>query len=66
MTDVRGRGAAAGSWGPGRIDTFWVEFDGALIHRAFDDDAWAAPESLGGTLASAPAVTAWAVDQLEV
>ena len=31
-----------------------------------DRGAWAAPEDLGGTLASGPAVTAWAVNQMEV
>ena len=54
------------SWGPGRIDRFWVDFDGALIHQAFNDGVWAEPESLGGVLASAPTVTAWAVGQMEV
>jgi hypothetical protein len=57
---------AAVSWGPDRIDLFWVDAAGALIHRASRGDAWDAPESLGGTLASAPAATAWAVDQLQV
>ena len=37
-----------------------------LVHRAFDGDAWSTVEDLGGTLASAPAVTAWAVDRMEV
>jgi len=66
MTESRGRGAAAVSWGEGRIDVFWVDFDGTLIHRAHQSGAWLDAESLGGTLASAPAATAWAVDQLEV
>ena len=57
---------AAVSWGPDRIDLFWVDAAGALVHRASRGDAWDAPESLGGTLASAPAATAWAVDQLQV
>ena len=56
---------AAVSWGPDRIDLFWVDADRVLWHRAFDG-AWGEPESLGGTLASAPAVTAWGVDQMEV
>jgi hypothetical protein len=59
-------GVAAVSWGAGRIDLFWRDFDGALIHRAFDGSAWADAESLGGTLASDPAATAWAVDELQV
>ena len=56
---------AAVSWGPDRIDLFWVDADRVLWHRAFDG-RWGEPESLGGTLASAPAVTAWGVDQMEV
>ncbi len=50
----------------GWIDLFWVGVDWVLWHRARDADGWSAPESLGGTLASGPAVTAWAPDQLEV
>ena len=57
---------AAVSWGEGRIDVFWVDFDGALIHRASQDGNWTEPESLGGTLASSPAATAWGVDELQV
>ena len=53
------------SWANGRIDTFWVDADRSLIHRAYADGR-VDPESLGGTLASPPAVTAWAVDQLQV
>ncbi len=33
---------------------------------AFEADSWGDVESLGGTLASGPAVTAWAVDQMQV
>ena len=60
------RGIAAASWGPGRIDLFWVDDDRALWHRAFAGEGWLEPESLGGTLASGPAVTAWAEGQMEV
>ena len=28
-------GTAAVSWGADRIDLFWVDTDGALVHRAF-------------------------------
>ena len=31
-------GTAAVSWGADRIDLFWVDADGALLHRAFDGD----------------------------
>ena len=59
-------GTAAVSWGADRIDLFWVDTDGALVHRAYRAGTWDEPESLGGTLVSAPAATAWAVDQLQV
>ena len=61
MRNQRRIGSAAVSWGPGRIDQFWVETDGALIHHAFVEGSWLEPESLGGSLVSAPGVTAWAV-----
>ena len=54
------------SWGPGRIDLFWVDDDSSLVHRVFQDGAWGTPESLGGTLISPPAATAWAADELQV
>ncbi len=57
---------ASVSWSPGRIDLFWRDEDGALVHRAFSDGSWAEPEPLGGTLSSPPVATAWAVDQLQV
>ena len=59
-------GLAAVSWGEGRIDLFWRGDDRALWHRWWDGTAWSDSESLGGVLASGPAVTAWAVDRLEV
>ena len=34
---------AAVSWGPDRIDLFWVDTAGALIHRASRGGAWDAP-----------------------
>ena len=65
MTDAPPPVTAAVSWGRDRIDLFTVE-EGALVHRAFDGRAWSAPTSLGGRLASAPAATAWGVDELQV
>jgi hypothetical protein len=56
---------AAVSWGRDRIDLFWVDAERALWHRSFAG-SWSAAESLGGRLASPPAVTAWREDQLEV
>jgi hypothetical protein len=60
------RDLASVSSGAGRIDLFWRDDADALWHRSFDGQAWAEPDPLGGTLASGPAVTAWAPDQLEV
>jgi len=58
---------AAVSWGEGRLDLFWVDAERALRHRAWNAaTGWLPEESLGGTLASGPAVTAWAVGQMEV
>jgi len=54
------------SWGEGGIGRCWRDDADALWHRPFDGSAWGAAESLGGTLASGPAVTAWAPDQMEV
>jgi hypothetical protein len=56
------RATAAASWGPGRIDLFTVDEDAGLVHRSFLSGSWTGPESLGGSLASPPAVNAWAVD----
>ena len=53
---------AAVSSGKDRIDLFTVDEDAGLVHRVFVSGTWSEPESLGGTLASAPAATAWAVD----
>jgi len=63
---MKGRGAAAVSWGPGRFDLFETTADATLRHRAWVDGALEIDEDLGGTLASAPTVVAWAVDQAEV
>ena len=59
-------GTAAVSWGDGRIDLFWVDDAHALVHRSFSRGVWSDPTALGGRLASPPAATAWAVDQLQV
>ena len=60
------RGLAATTWGPGRLDLFWVDEDRALWHSASNDGAWAEPESLGGDLASSPTAVAWAEGEMEV
>ena len=52
--------------GAGRLDIFWVGDERALWHRAWVNGTWEEPESLGGQLASGPAVTAWAVGEMEV
>ena len=53
------------SWGPDRID-LTIADDRSLVYRSFDGRSWSEPKSLGGRLASAPAATAWNVDELEV
>ena len=60
------RGLAATTWGPGRLDLFWVDEDRALWHSASIDGVWAEPESLGGQLASSPTAVAWAAGEMEV
>lgn len=61
------RDLAAVSWGPGRMDLFWIGADGALWHRAWTEaGGWQPDESLGGQPASPPTVTAWDVDEMEV
>lgn len=52
-------GTAAVSWGLDRIDLFTVDEDAGLVHRVFVSGTRDLPESLGGVLASLPAVTAW-------
>ncbi len=60
-------GLAAVSWGPGRIDLFWRGADDqGLWHRSWTANGWSTPESMGGALASNPAVVTWDVDRLEV
>lgn len=60
------RGLAATTWGPGRLDLFWVDEDRALWHQAQVSGAWVEPESLGGELASGPTVVAWGEGEMEV
>ena len=60
------RGLAATTWGPGRLDLFWVDDDRGLWHSAAIDGAWSEPESLGGALASSPTAAAWAEGEMEV
>ena len=57
---------AAVSWGPGRLDLFWLGEANDLWHRTMTEGVWAEPESLGGNLASGPTVTAWGGDRMEV
>lgn len=43
-----------------------MDGDGALWHWVREEGRWSDPTFLGGTLASGPAVTAWAPDEFEV
>ncbi len=49
-----------------RLDRFWVGPDRTLLHAACREGTWTAPEDLGGTLASVPAITAWDDEPMEV
>ena len=60
------RGLAATTWGPGRLDLFWVDDRRDLWHSAQVAGAWTEPESLGGEIASGPTVVAWAEGEMEV
>ena len=60
------RGLAATTWGPGRLDLFWVDDDRGLWHSAWASGAWTEAEALGGELASPPAVVTWAEGEMEV
>ena len=59
-------GLVAVSWGPDRIDLFWVGEDRALMHRSLDGSAWSADESLGGELTGTPAVSSSGADRIDV
>jgi hypothetical protein len=59
-------GIAAVSWGPERLDLFWIGPEGDLLHRASEGGTWLETESLGGIPASTPGVTAWAVGEMQV
>ena len=53
--------------GPGRMELFWQDEAGALWTRSWrEGSGWSADLALGGTLASPPAVVAWAPDEWEV
>ena len=65
--DAHPTGTAAVSWANGRIDTFWVETDRSLIHRAFA--AWfVARAGVAGRDAGFEIrpLSPWAEDQMEV
>jgi hypothetical protein len=59
-------GVAAAARPGGRLELFWVGAGRRLFHASFNDGAWSAAEALGGLLASAPAVTAWGGEPMEV
>jgi hypothetical protein len=63
---VRSSARSGHSRGLVGIDLFTVADELSLVHRSFDGRSWSEPTSLGGRLASTPAATAWAVDELQV
>src|SRR5689334_3606185 len=56
---------ALASWGPGRLDLFYVGPAGSLLHRSFQN-AWSDEEDLGGHLTSSPAAVSWGSDHIDV
>jgi hypothetical protein len=54
------------SWGPERIDLFWIGPDRQLMHRGWINGGWLPDEDLGGQLSAPPAVTSWAENEMEV
>src|SRR2546422_10602729 len=64
--DAQAGRLAAVSLGPGRIDLFWTDDALAVWHRAWIRGEWQAAEPLGGTATGGIAVTAWAVDEMEL
>lgn len=62
-----GRGLAAVSWGPGRLDLFWVDADRAeRWDRYWDGVSWHPWESLGGELAGDAAASSSSADRIDV
>ena len=53
------------SWGEGRIDVFARGADNSLMHKWYDG-AWSKYVSRGGELTSAPAVSSWRYQQLDI
>ena len=67
MSHERGLGGiAAVARSGGRLDRFWAGPDRALWHATLHDGMWSPAESLGGVLASLPAITAWGEEPMEV
>ncbi|MFI5199002.1 MAG: hypothetical protein ACHQXL_01350 [Candidatus Limnocylindrales bacterium] len=63
---MRAPGVSAIARGGGRLDRFWLDFDGALLHATQQDGRWSEPESLGGEATSAPAVAGWDEELMEI
>jgi hypothetical protein len=61
---------AAVSWGPGRLDLFYVGNDNAVYHKYFDSGAWGPSmtdwESLGGEANSSITAVSWGPGRLDL
>ena len=57
-------GAAACSWGPGRLDTFVRGTDSALWHKWYSG-GWSGWERLGGVITADPAAVSWSNGRID-
>jgi hypothetical protein len=58
-------GPMACTWGPGRVDAFYVGQNSHLWHRWFEGN-WHAEEDLGGVLTSDPAACTWGPGRVDI
>ncbi|MEO6797998.1 MAG: choice-of-anchor D domain-containing protein [Candidatus Dormibacter sp.] len=58
-------GIAATSWGPGRLDVFSRDANGALIHNWWDG-SWHGWSSLGGYIKGDPGAVSWGFNRIDV
>jgi hypothetical protein len=57
-------GPAVASWGPNRLDCFYVGPGNTMWHRAYDG-GWKDEEDLGGGLIDRPAAASWGPNRLD-
>ena len=61
---------AVASWGPGRLDIFGIGLDGAMYHKAWDDNGWYPSQNdwrpHGSMFSSPRAGDAWGPERLDM